>query len=319
MVLRLAVHRRNWHAHVQTVAASLPGLVPVVKGNGYGFGRSTLMPIAAGLSAQIAVGTVFEAADVPDDRTPIVLTPHLGALPLGFAAEAILTVGSIAHVEALVRHGWQGRVTVKLQSSMRRYGVAPADLDPIVAAIHAAGWTLVSYTLHLPLAGTQDNHITEITAWLPLLDHALPLSVSHLAASAYAALRAAHQSHSFQIRSGTALWHGDKSTLQLTADVLDIHPVGAVDTAGYHATPAPGAGHVVLVGAGSAHGVRALDDGRSPFHLKRRRVAMLEPPHMHTTILFVPNDEFVPIVGDSVDVQRPLITTNIDELSWLDD
>ncbi len=304
---------------MQTIAASLPGLVPVVKGNGYGFGRQTLMPVAAGLAAQIAVGTVFEAADVPDDRTAIVLTPHLGPLPLGLGADTILTVGSISHIDALARHSWQGRVTVKLQSSMRRYGVAATDLDPLIAAIRAAGFTPVSYTLHLPLAGTQNDHVAEIKPWLALLDHALPLSVSHLDPSTYAGLRGAHHTHSFQIRSGTALWHGDKHALQLTADVLDTHPVDAGDVAGYRATPVPGAGHVVLVGAGSAHGVRALDDGRSPFHHNRRRVAMLEPPHMHTTMLFVPADAAVPMVGDSVDVQRPLITTAVDEIDWLDD
>ena len=61
MGLRLTVRRRGWQEHVQKVAASMPGLIPVVKGNGYGFGRDVLIPIAAGLSAQIAVGTVYEA------------------------------------------------------------------------------------------------------------------------------------------------------------------------------------------------------------------------------------------------------------------
>ena len=30
--------------------------------------------------------------------------------------------------------------------------------------------------------------------------------------------------HSFRLRLGTLLWHGDKSTMQLTADVLDVRP-----------------------------------------------------------------------------------------------
>ena len=38
-----------------------------------------------------------------------------------------------------------------------------------------------------------------------------------------ATLRAEHGTQSFQIRSGTALWHGDKALLHLGADVLDVN------------------------------------------------------------------------------------------------
>ena len=71
MGLRLSVREQAWREHVATVAAATPGLIPVVKGNGYGFGRANLMPIAAGLGHQIAVGTVFEAADVPANRQAV--------------------------------------------------------------------------------------------------------------------------------------------------------------------------------------------------------------------------------------------------------
>ena len=116
MGLRLSVRRSAWDAHVASVAA-LPGIVPVVKGNGYGFGRPVLMPIAARLiapSANIAVGTVYEAHDVPADRSPWVLTPHLARLPADLPAHSVLTVGSIAHVAALcdratAEQGWGGR------------------------------------------------------------------------------------------------------------------------------------------------------------------------------------------------------------------
>ena len=43
---------------------------------------------------------------------------------------------------------------------------------------------------------------------------------------------------------------------------------------------------------------------------------MLEPPHMHTSMLVVPLDTPCPSLGDRVDVQRPLITTNVDEIEW---
>src|SRR5205814_422309 len=95
MGLRLSVQRTSWLRGVEAAAAARPGLVPVVKGNGYGFGRPTLMPIAARLapSGTIAVGTVYEAADVPGGVTALVLTPHVDTLPAGLAATTVLTVG----------------------------------------------------------------------------------------------------------------------------------------------------------------------------------------------------------------------------------
>ena len=71
-----------------------------------------------------------------------------------------------------------------------------------------------------------------------------------------------------------------------------------------------------MIGAGTAHGIHPLDDGRSPFHFARRRLALLEPPHMHTSMVVVPDDEPAPKPGDIVDVQRPLIATSVDEVRW---
>ena len=81
MTIRLAVNEPRWLAHVQSVAKAMPGLVPVVKGNGYGFRRWNLMEIAGELSREVAVGTVFEVRDTPSHLTPIVLTPTMTAPP----------------------------------------------------------------------------------------------------------------------------------------------------------------------------------------------------------------------------------------------
>jgi hypothetical protein len=61
-----------------------------------------------------------------------------------------------------------------------------------------------------------------------------------------------------------------------------------------------------MVGAGTAHGVHPLPDGRSPFHFARRRLVLVEPPHMHTSMVWIAADEPVPAVGAEVDVQVPL-------------
>jgi len=79
----------------------------------------------------------------------------------------------------------------------------------------------------------------------------------------------------------------------------------------------PTDGTLVMIGAGSANGVAPLADGRSPFHFRHQRLDLLEAPHMHTSMVFVPAGEPCPTTGDWVDVQRPLTATTTDELRWV--
>jgi alanine racemase len=314
MTLRLTVQRAAWQAHLDHVAASVDGLVPVVKGNGYGFGRARLHPLVKGLSDYVCVGTIHELDNVSERVTPVVLTPTL--VPLSdSASSAILTIGSSHDVEALAR--WRGRVIVKLQSSMHRYGVTPDELPALVAAATSSNLNIVGYALHLPLAGNDLDRVSEVNAWLPLVEPRHPLWLSHLQPSTYSDLRARHPDREFRLRLGTALWHGDKSFLQLHADVTAVHSVHAGQRAGYHLTEIPSDGNLVLIDAGSAHGVVPLSGGASPFHFARTRMTLLEPPHMHTSMVLVPDGSPCPAIGERVDVQRPLISTLVDEVEWL--
>lgn len=327
MTVRLTVHRAQWQAHVHSVAAEYgAGLVPVVKGNGYGFGRPVLHRLAADIAdvneiaierRNVCVGTVHELHDVPDGLTPLVLTPTLAPPP---DEQPVLTVGSIAHVAALA--GWRGRVIVKLASSMRRYGVGADGLADLVGAVTAARLTVEGFGLHLPLAGDDAARRAEIEAWLPNLPPALPLWVSHLDPGSFAALRAAHPERQFRVRIGTALWHGPSRSdfMHLSADVLHTQRVQAGDTAGYFNTRVQFDGTLVAVGAGSTHGIGVHPDPdpsrRSPFHFARQRVQLLERPHMHTSMVIVPDGQPCPQVGGRMDVQWPMLTTAIDELEW---
>ena len=55
------------------------GLVPVVKGNGYGFGRVLVGRLAAEFCDTVAVGTSTSSHGLPDRLTTVVLTPTLHA------------------------------------------------------------------------------------------------------------------------------------------------------------------------------------------------------------------------------------------------
>ncbi|TRZ71880.1 MAG: hypothetical protein D4R95_06010 [Actinobacteria bacterium] len=319
MTLRLTVDRQAWLSHVQTFAAGLGDaqhLVPVVKGNGYGFGRPILIEQALSIATEIAVGTVFEAHDIPASHTPLVLTPVGFEIPSSLPANAVLVVGSVHHVDTLVSHGWSGRVIIKLRSSVQRFGVeGAAGVASIVSAVLAAGFEQHGWSVHPPLDGTATEHMQEITHWLSILPNNLPMYVSHIDASALNTLRIAHSQRKIIARSGTALWLGDKSMLTLGADVLDVNHVSG-GTAGYRNTPISGSGSLVVVGCGSNHGVAALAGDLSPFHFAKQRLTMLEPPHMHSTMLFVQDGATCPTVNDIVDVQQPLSRVFVDTISW---
>lgn len=319
VTLRLTIDRAAWREHVDGLAASIDGLVPVIKGNGYGFGRHVLAAEAARLADAVAVGTVFEARHLGDSpREVVVLTPTL-TVPDGLDGRAALTVGTPAHVDALARAGWHGRVHVKLESSMHRYGVDRVGLDALVRHAEVAGLEVSGFLFHPPLATEtyrDGDALDEIEAWLVHLDPRLPVSVSHLTPAAFAALQERHPFVTFRLRMGTALWHGDKSFLHLNADVVDRRRIGADARAGYRLSRVTGAGALVMIGAGSAHGIAPLADGRSPFHFRHERLPLLEPPHMHTSVVVIDRDREPPAVGDRVDVQRPLISSWPDELEW---
>jgi alanine racemase len=320
VALTLTVDRVRWREHVAATRASFPGLVPVVKGNGYGFGLTYLAelvsswgPAAAG---ELAVGTVHELAGLPaDGPRPLVLTPALAReLPIG-VGPAVLTVGSERHVRELEIAGLRPPVIVKLASAMQRYGVTAGDLPRLLAAIDRARLPVHGFAVHPPLAGSADDHVEAIRSWLPSLPTEALVYASHLDAPGYAALRAGPGDDGrWRIRLGTALWHGDKSSLHLTADVLDVRPVRGGDRVGYRAVPAAGDGSLVMVTAGTAHGLRPLAGGLSPFHFARERLALVEPSHMHTSMCFVAAGSPCPEVGDVVDVQHPLTQTLVDRI-----
>ena len=61
----LRLDGERWREHLHTVAGATPGIVPVIKGNGYGFGLQQLAEESTKLGADtIAVGIPSEVAVV---------------------------------------------------------------------------------------------------------------------------------------------------------------------------------------------------------------------------------------------------------------
>ena len=318
MGLTLYVDSAPWRQRVDSVAAAFPGLIPVVKGNGYGFGRNFLVGEAQRLGAtEVAVGTVFELEGL-DDRglRPIVLTPSLDLDKVPVHTDAVLTIGSVAQLEHFLRHRPGGSAVVKVVSAARRHGVDAGEAAGVIDRLRAEGCAVHSVAIHPALAGSDDERLAEIESLIRSVPSETPVTLSHLGAHHYVEVRTRHSERSFGIRLGSALWHGNKSALALRATVLDVRPVHRGERVGYRATEVPHDGVLVIVDAGTAHGVQPLANGDSPFHFARTRLTLVEPPHMHVSLVVVPHSSAVPAPGDEVDVQRPLITTAVDRIVW---
>ncbi|HYP43645.1 MAG TPA: alanine racemase, partial [Propionibacteriaceae bacterium] len=76
--VRLRLDAERWREHLGVVARATPGLVPVIKGNGYGFGRARLAQESTALGVDtIAVGTAREVGRVRPhfDGDVVILQP----------------------------------------------------------------------------------------------------------------------------------------------------------------------------------------------------------------------------------------------------
>src|SRR5918995_3463255 len=135
MALTLYVDTARWRNHQHTVLQQYPDLVPVCKGNGYGFGHERLADEAIRFGSDVlAVGTTYEAARIKDwfGGDLLVLTPfRRGEEPVPLPDRVIRSVSSVDGVHALVG----ARVVIEVMSSMKRHGVNERDLPLLHAAI----------------------------------------------------------------------------------------------------------------------------------------------------------------------------------------
>ena len=137
MALTLYVDTARWRAHHKQVSEQFPGLVPVCKGNGYGFGLRRLARRAQWLGVDtVAVGTYEELPEV-HQRFPgsmVVLSPWRPSSPtpgeLGVdPARVVHTVGRPGDLEALVAQ--MTEVPLLINPRTVAPGVVPGATAPV--------------------------------------------------------------------------------------------------------------------------------------------------------------------------------------------
>jgi hypothetical protein len=333
VALTLHVDAARWRTHLAATVAANPGLIPVVKGNGYGFGLDLLLAECARLHGSsgvgmIAVGTYAEAplalAGFPGDV--LVMEPYRpvihGTVPQLGEGALVHTISHGPDLDDLAGRVGRPRIVVEGLSPMNRHGI-PADwMQPALDAL--APSELVALSLHLPLGS---GHVAEVRRWVDrfAVSEVSEWQLSHVSPTEQNELRAAYPDRTFRVRMGTQLWLGDPRACRVTGHVLDVRHVSTGDRAGYRGRRLR-AGWLLVVAGGTAHGVAleapsgadslrqravALAEGaleaagriRSPFRVGGHTTWFVEPPHMQVSLIMLPEGSTPPEVGEEVDVR----------------
>ena len=333
MPLTLYVDGPRWREYLTSTAAANPGIIPVAKGNGYGFTVGRLARKAEWLGVDtIAVGTYAEVADVRQrfSGSILVMEPWRPFLPdVNYDDRVVHTVGRATDAAALAQRDGSPRVVLEALTSMRRHGF---DVDEFGAPGRSVrGLRVEGHAVHLPLGNGHVAEVERILAAAP----SRQWFVSHLTREELHELRARHSDVEFRPRIGTALWLGEPEALSARATVMDAHPVRRGDEAGYRRRKMRKDGTLLVVSGGTAHGValeaptpassarqRAVAVARggleatgralSPYIVDGKQRWFVEPPHMQVSLVFVPASVAAPAVGDEIDVQVRYTTTLFD-------
>jgi alanine racemase len=341
MSLTLYVDGDRWHAHLHSMWVTHPRIVPVAKGNGYGFGVAVLADRARELGVDtLAVGTYQEVApaEAAFPGSVLVLTPWRPFLnDAVFDEHVVHTVGRLEDLRALAARPDQPRVVLERMTSMRRHGFNARELRAAAEGARAGGVRVEGVAIHLPMSG---SHLAEAQRLMTDVVAAgldtRTVFVSHLTDTELATLAASYPDYELRPRIGTRLWLGDRGALRVRSRVLDVHHVERGDVFGYRSRTAPKAGTILVVSGGTANGIgmeaptggaslrdRAatlakggLDAAgfvRSPFIIDGKHRLFAEPPHMQASMLFLPHGARVPSPGEEVDVRVRFTTTTFDE------
>ena len=346
MSLTLTVDGERWRRHLRSVADRTPGLTPVAKGNGYGFGLGRLARKADWLGADtLAVGTYHELPEVAQrfDGDLLMLTPWRptgSPMPESLPRRRVIhTVSRLADLLALLDQEPDARVVLERLTSMRRHGMSADELRSAARLLDHRPMSIEGVALHLPLGA--GGHLTEVVGHVnDVVAAELPtrrLWVSHLTSSELTSLRTSYADFDVRPRIGTDLWLGDRDALRVTSTVLDVHEVDRGDVFGYRGRSAPKAGHILVVSGGTSHGIGleaptgdhsiraraatlarggldAVGFVRSPFTVDGKQRLFAEPPHMQASLLFLPHGPRVPAIGDRIDVRVRFTATDFDEV-----
>ena len=340
MAFVLDVNAPVWREHLNLTVSGRPGLAPVIKGNGYGFGRDLLASEADALGVDmIAVGTSHEAESAVEHFAGDVqiLTPWRSFLHTAPHPRVIHTVSRIEDLDELARIAPGSKIVLDFETSMKRHGFQASQLGLITS--HLADLELIGSAIHLPMQG---NNSAEARHWAQLLSASdLPsdvLFVSHLTPQELEHLASEFTTLQFRPRVGTQLWLGRPTALTVKARVLDAHSVRRGERVGYRQVRVRTSGTLAIIAGGTAHGLgleaprhagsmkdrikevakgllMAINRYKSPFRVAGKQRWFVEPPHMQSSLILIPDSNTAPAIGDTVSATVRYTTTQFDAVN----
>nr|WP_231127522.1 alanine racemase [Motilibacter aurantiacus] len=338
--MALTIDADRWRRHLRTVVERNPGLVPVIKGNGYGFGVARLAAEAQRLGVDtVAVGEPAEVEKVRERFSGQVLVlapwhPRLG--PFEPDPKLLRTVAHVEAVQAL--SGSNHRVVVELRTAMNRSGLDAVQLEQARDALRRL--PSAGLALHLPLAGDTVAEAARVLGAAGVSGRDETVWVSHVLDAKLQSLHRKAAGVRLRPRVGTALWLGDRKAFRASATVLDIHRLRRGTPYGYRQRRMTRDGYLLVLSGGTGHGVgleaprsvRGLlpraklaavgllsAGGRtlSPYVVQGRQRWFAEPPHMQASLVLLPDSVRPPAIGDRVDLDVRMTATSFDVVEGL--
>ena len=315
MTFTLHVDAPRWRKHLDSVvndySQSGATVSPVIKGNGYGFGCTTLCNEVSRLQlSRVCVGTIFEAeaALAAFAGDVVVMEPFSELNPRAVEVWVQLLKNHSSRLIAIIAtneiaalsHAGVTRAYIEGLSSMRRFGLTLHDMDNALGST-SHSISIEGLWLHLPIAEPAADHVALYTAtpnennhkvsgharetlgWISwyrdlAVKYSLPMhvSVSHFGTKDAQLVHASNPDVELTVRVGTSLWLGDRKALRVTGTVLAVHDAGlGHETVGYTQTDSHGHKKVIVVSGGTSHGV-ALSAPANVNSVRKRGIAIAE-------------------------------------------
>ncbi len=341
MSLTLYVNNNYWTNSLKNVLNAYENsLIPVIKGNGYGIGKSNLAKKSEELGlTEIAIGTIFEAQDIVNsDFNQIIVMDPIKDLDKNAFDELkkindkrlVLTLSDIKDATNLENTP----VIVEVLTSMKRFGLTANDLKTL------SNYQILGLSLHLPIENSTNGKITEVKNWLKIYEEVLPQAkkvvyLSHLNKEEFLKIKKEFPNFVFKLRLGTKFWLNDLSNFQIKSTVLAIHDVND-ENIGYRQRKIND-NYIVIVSGGTSHGVglqaprsntnlksritsilagvlEAFDQSLSPFVISGKQRWFAETPHMNVSMLKLSKNITPPKVGSEITAHLRMTTTNFDSV-----
>ncbi len=316
MTFSLRVDTSKFRSHLVSVmnsyATAGAEMVPVIKGNGYGFGRDLLAGEAARLGCnRIAVGTVWELGQSLEHFSGEILVLE----PFNEVDETAVTqwrkhlehnadriIVTVSNIDlAAVKSAGAKNVYLEGKTSLSRFGMLHFDMQTLT---NFADLNVLGLSLHLPIAqppikvdatteissafngAALTQSMTETWNWIVLYEElstkfSLPkfISLSHISEKQVQALKKMMQGYNFdlkiEVRVGTKLWLGEPSALQASGTILQIHELTHRQSVGYQQIDSGNNKRLIVVSGGTAHGV-AMAAPTNAMSLRKKGIAIAE-------------------------------------------